>query len=79
MSVQYCHECHKYIDTDYDVEHFDENGECDLKNAGLVESWATKERERIFSHPEEYKPEEHHMLFSDEELQNLSQSLRGGI
>lgn len=23
MSVQYCHECDKHIDTDYDAEHFD--------------------------------------------------------
>lgn len=23
MSVQYCHECGKHIDTDYDAEHFD--------------------------------------------------------
>lgn len=28
MSTQYCTHCDKYIDTDQDVEHFDENGEC---------------------------------------------------
>ena len=27
MSVEYCPNCHKYIDTDYDVEHF-EDEEC---------------------------------------------------
>ncbi len=30
MSVMYCHYCHLYIDTDYDVEHFtvDEETQC---------------------------------------------------
>ncbi len=28
MSVMYCEYCHKYIDTDYDAEHFDSDGEC---------------------------------------------------
>jgi len=23
MSIEYCHYCDKYIDTDFDVEHFD--------------------------------------------------------
>ena len=26
MSIQYCFNCDRYIDTDYDVEHFDECG-----------------------------------------------------
>ena len=28
MSVMYCEHCHLFIDTDYDVEHFDEGGNC---------------------------------------------------
>lgn len=28
MSVQYCEHCHKFIDTDHDVEHWDEGGNC---------------------------------------------------
>lgn len=28
MSVMYCEFCDVYIDTDYDVEHFNENGKC---------------------------------------------------
>jgi hypothetical protein len=44
---------------------------------GPAEEWATKERERIFSNPEEYNAEDHHIIFSDEELENLSNSMRG--
>lgn len=62
-------------------EREDENGEWvryeDIMHP--AEEWATKERERIFANPEEYIAEEHNMLFSEEELKNLSQSLRGGI
>jgi len=28
MSVQYCHDCDKHIDMDYNAEHFDEPKEC---------------------------------------------------
>jgi len=28
MSVVYCHNCDQHIDTDFNVEHFDENEEC---------------------------------------------------
>jgi len=28
MSILYCNNCDKYIDTDFDAEHFDENEEC---------------------------------------------------
>lgn len=28
MSIIYCHNCDEYIDTDYNVEHFDDEGEC---------------------------------------------------
>jgi len=28
MSIQYCEKCDSYIDTDYELEHFDENAEC---------------------------------------------------
>jgi hypothetical protein len=24
MSIQYCHKCDQYIDTDFDAEHFDD-------------------------------------------------------
>ena len=27
MSVMYCHTCGQFIDTDYDAEHFGEDGE----------------------------------------------------
>ena len=29
MSVMYCEHCDKYIDTDFNAEHFDENGDCE--------------------------------------------------
>ena len=28
MSIMYCHNCDKYIDTDWDAEHFTEDGNC---------------------------------------------------
>lgn len=28
MSIQYCEECDIHVDTDYDVEHFDDDGKC---------------------------------------------------
>ena len=28
MSIMYCEYCHWYIDTDFDSEHFDEDGTC---------------------------------------------------
>jgi hypothetical protein len=28
MSVMYCEWCDRHIDTDWDVEHFDEQGQC---------------------------------------------------
>ena len=31
MAVEYCHYCDRYIDLDYDVEHFDESGVCKLQ------------------------------------------------
>lgn len=30
MSVEYCHNCGKYIDTDFNAEHFEECQECTL-------------------------------------------------
>lgn len=27
MSIQYCHKCDQYIDTDYSAEHFDSCGD----------------------------------------------------
>lgn len=32
MSIAYCEYCHAYIDTDYNAEHFDENGICIEQN-----------------------------------------------
>ena len=40
MSVMYCEYCHGYIDTDFNVEHFTDDGDCvekvieDLKDSG---------------------------------------------
>ena len=31
MAVQYCEYCDKNIDLDWNVEHFDEDGECEIK------------------------------------------------
>jgi hypothetical protein len=31
MSVMYCEHCDQYIDTDYNAEHFDEDGNCELE------------------------------------------------
>ena len=28
MSIAYCEYCHAYIDTDYNAEHFNEDGKC---------------------------------------------------
>ena len=28
MSIEHCEYCHAYIDTDFNAEHFDENGIC---------------------------------------------------
>lgn len=28
MSIQYCHPCDEYVDTDFNAEHFDEEGNC---------------------------------------------------
>ena len=31
MSMQYCHKCDRYIDTDYNAEHFEGGTQCKLK------------------------------------------------
>ena len=31
MSVLYCYYCHEYIDTDFNTEHFNEEGDCELQ------------------------------------------------
>ena len=31
MAIQYCEDCDKQIDLDYECEHFDENGKCTIK------------------------------------------------
>lgn len=28
MSIIYCHDCNQHIDTDFNIEHFNEFGEC---------------------------------------------------
>jgi hypothetical protein len=38
MSVMYCDYCGKYIDTDFDLEHFDEDMEC-LKEQEDIENY----------------------------------------
>ena len=30
MPIQFCEECNQYIDLDWNVEHFDEDGKCEL-------------------------------------------------
>lgn len=31
MAIQYCEYCHKYIDLDWNCEHFDDNNNCEIE------------------------------------------------
>lgn len=32
MSVMYCDYCDKLVDTDFNAEHFDDDGNCEIEN-----------------------------------------------
>ena len=53
MSMRYCHYCERHIDIDYDVEHFDTEGDYECReeeeNARAIvdtQNWLNKEREK---------------------------------
>lgn len=44
MSIEYCHNCHTYIDTDHDTDHFIYND----KNDEIIDCWpAFEAREEL--------------------------------
>ena len=45
MSVMYCENCHDYIDTDYNAEHFDSNGDCVEATIATMEENGASEKE----------------------------------
>ena len=37
MSIQYCDHCDLMVDTDYNVEHFDEDGNCEAETQDTID------------------------------------------